>query len=477
MPNPFSFLDPKKESPNSILTPLPSKIWSDPVAPITKAPTSVWDSTSRTWKPEGWKASNPLAAPITGTSTLPSTENQQQGSLTDFSNVMRAVSKSVYQDRQGKEGKVTAGQFDPTKVSGSIFKQIMNSVESSRGSDISKVYGSAVDAAKFDIEKKEQARKFDAELAQKKEEYYGDHPELNYGFSTSNDMRTDRHMNPTAFTTDIAKQAGLVEGVDYTIGDAFPNNPNLFTAKLLGNPIETTIRVIDKIGFMTQSGDARWTYTNAIAGANNQAWQKLGFADKAQVIKEMYRHEGGNGSLFGIKSGEKALTTQQSSALNSIAGSFDNELLVRTFGKLQEANTFIKSLAKDSSNPADDQGLIYSFAKAMDPDSVVREGEYATVQKYAQQWTASFGYDVMRVVNNQEFLTQKARENIKMTVEKKFEASKKSYDNIFNEYSRRINERLNINDGAKYLTQYSFGASDYSDSEMSSVKNKYGINY
>lgn len=158
MPNPFSFLDPKKESPNSILTPLPSKIWSDPIAPITKAPTSVWDSTSRTWKPEGWKASNPLAAPITGTSTLPSTENQQQGSLTDFSNVMRAVSKSVYQDRQGKEGKVAAGQFDPTKVSGSIFKQIMNSVESNRGNDISKVYGSAVDAAKFDLQQKEQAR-------------------------------------------------------------------------------------------------------------------------------------------------------------------------------------------------------------------------------------------------------------------------------------------------------------------------------
>jgi len=34
-------------------------------------------------------------------------------------------------------------------------------------------------------------------------------------------MRTDRHNNPVAMTTDVAKTLGLVEGVDYTVGDPF----------------------------------------------------------------------------------------------------------------------------------------------------------------------------------------------------------------------------------------------------------------
>jgi hypothetical protein len=122
----------------------------------------------------------------------------------------------------------------------------------------------------------------------------------NYGqglsFNTgSTGMRTDRHNNPTAFTTEVAKQAGLVEGVDYTIGDAFPNNPNLKTAKLLGDPVGTTIKVIDKIGFYTPSGQPRWTYINQIPDAKN--WSNLSYDQKAKVVAQMYQHEGGNGSL------------------------------------------------------------------------------------------------------------------------------------------------------------------------------------
>lgn len=111
----------------------------------------------------------------------------------------------------------------------------------------------------------------------------------------SGGMRTDRHNNPAAFTTDIAKQAGLVEGVDYVRGDAFPNNPNLFTAKLLGDPVATTIKVIDKIGFYTQGGAPRWTYIAQIPEHKN--WANLDYAGKANVVAQMYQREGGNGSL------------------------------------------------------------------------------------------------------------------------------------------------------------------------------------
>ena len=108
-------------------------------------------------------------------------------------------------------------------------------------------------------------------------------------------MRTDRHNNPTAFTTEVAKTADLKLGVDYTVGDPFPNNPNLYTARLIGDPIAQTIKVIDKIGFYTQSGKPRWTYINSIPQTKN--WSNLSYNQKADVIKQMYAREGGKALL------------------------------------------------------------------------------------------------------------------------------------------------------------------------------------
>jgi len=104
--------------------------------------------------------------------------------------------------------------------------------------------------------------------------------------------RTDRHNNPTAFTTDIAKQAGLKEGVDFEIGDKFPEG-NFKTARLLGDPIDTTIKVIDKIGFFTQGGKQRWTHT----ALSSDKWNSLSRDEKSKVIKDMYQKEGNSGLL------------------------------------------------------------------------------------------------------------------------------------------------------------------------------------
>ena len=116
-----------------------------------------------------------------------------------------------------------------------------------------------------------------------------------YQTAPTGGFRTDRHNNPTAFTTQIAEQAGLQEGVDYIVGDPFPDNPNMFTAKLIGDPIDETIKVIDKIGFYTQGGQQRWTHT----AIPEQQWKNMDYQQKTDVIKDMYKKEGGSGVLFG----------------------------------------------------------------------------------------------------------------------------------------------------------------------------------
>jgi len=106
-------------------------------------------------------------------------------------------------------------------------------------------------------------------------------------------MRTDRNNNPTAFTTDVAKSLGLVLGKDYTQGDKFPGNSNLYTARLVGDPVAITIKGLDQGGFYTQSGKPRWTHT----AIPQSQWNKYSYAQKVAVVKQMYQKEGNKGAL------------------------------------------------------------------------------------------------------------------------------------------------------------------------------------
>lgn len=102
--------------------------------------------------------------------------------------------------------------------------------------------------------------------------------------------RTDLNNNPTAFTTDLAREAGLVENVEYSIGDPFTVGTTvLHTAKLLIDPIQTTIKVIDKIGFYTSAGQNRWAYM----GMPKSIWDTLAEPQKIYIIAFMYRREVG----------------------------------------------------------------------------------------------------------------------------------------------------------------------------------------
>jgi hypothetical protein len=104
-------------------------------------------------------------------------------------------------------------------------------------------------------------------------------------------MRTDENNNPTAFTTDIAREAGLVLGVDYAQGQPFESGSHTYyTAKILpANPIPVTIRVIDAIGYKTKAGQERWTYICL----PKWLWDSLTDDEQRDVIGYHYQWEGG----------------------------------------------------------------------------------------------------------------------------------------------------------------------------------------
>jgi len=113
--------------------------------------------------------------------------------------------------------------------------------------------------------------------------------EQDFRLGVEDKMRTDNNNNPTAFTTDIARQAGLILGKDYEEGDPFPVPSSLVTAKLLGDPVAITIRVIDAIGYKTKGGKPRWDYICL----PRFVWYSFTPEQKRNVIGYHYLCEGG----------------------------------------------------------------------------------------------------------------------------------------------------------------------------------------
>jgi hypothetical protein len=148
------------------------------------------------------------------------------------------------------------------------------------------------------------------------------------------------------------------------------------------------------------------------------------------------------------------LSAQTAAAVRSKVGKFSTEPIVQNFATIQEGYNFVQSLSDDTTNPADDQALIYALAKTLDPGSVVREGEYATAQKYAQSWIKAFGTGVEQAIAGTGFLSKEARENIKNTIESRYNASKTSYENLYTNYTNSVNSLTGRSDGDSFLVDY-----------------------
>lgn len=154
------------------------------------------------------------------------------------------------------------------------------------------------------------------------------------------------------------------------------------------------------------------------------------------------------------------LNSTQATAIRGLTTKFSSEPVVTGFSTIQEGRNFANSLSNKTTNPADDQGLIYALAKALDPNSVVREGEYATAQKYSQSWVKAYGKGVTQALAGTGFLSEEARKNIKKTIESKYNASKASYDNLKKSYSTGIDKISGKSNGKDYLREYEIGVQE-----------------
>jgi len=143
----------------------------------------------------------------------------------------------------------------------------------------------------------------------------------------------------------------------------------------------------------------------------------------------------------GTAKSDGGLTPAQiNSTVNSIAGAFDNEPIVKNYNTTQEGYQTISTIGVDTKSPADDIAFIYAFAKIMDPNSVVREGEYNTIQKYAQSWAQNFGFSAKRIFSNSNFLSPDAKKKMLGALTPKIDTITNQYNNVRQEYQRQIDD-------------------------------------
>lgn len=163
-----------------------------------------------------------------------------------------------------------------------------------------------------------------------------------------------------------------------------------------------------------------------------------------------------NSSINGSHSEQlyAGLSNPTATAVRLKVSKFSTEPIIQNFATIQDGYNFASSLDTNTTNPADDQALVYALAKALDPGSVVREGEYATAQKYAQSWINAYGKGITQAVVGTGFLSKTARENIKKTIEQKYISSRESYDQVVSSYTSNINSLTGRGDGAQFLTDY-----------------------
>lgn len=121
------------------------------------------------------------------------------------------------------------------------------------------------------------------------------------------------------------------------------------------------------------------------------------------------------------------------------ANQFGTSDIVNKYNNIIAASNLISGVDPYTDNPAEHQAVIYNFAKALDPDSVVREGEYATVKKYSQSLINKYGGEIRQAIKGTGFLSPGAIQAIQQATDNRIKAYEPQYLNLRAQTAQRIN--------------------------------------
>lgn len=156
--------------------------------------------------------------------------------------------------------------------------------------------------------------------------------------------------------------------------------------------------------------------------------------------------------------------------IDTRAKDFSNSDITKKYNATVDSINIVNGIEPTSKNPADHQTIVYAFAKSLDPESVVREGEYATIKKYAQSAIDRFGKEISNAIAGTGFLSSDAIKNIQTTMANNLKSRKPQYDNLRGETARVINNIAGSNIADEVLIDFGGGLSDGGGSEEDQLR-------
>jgi hypothetical protein len=128
----------------------------------------------------------------------------------------------------------------------------------------------------------------------------------------------------------------------------------------------------------------------------------------------------------------------QNKLINS-AAEFNSRKEVQKFVATIDAANVLNIVDPKSKNPADHQAIVYGFAKALDPESVVRGEEYEAVKKYSQSLFNKYKGEIKNAIAGTGFLSEDAITDMQTTISNLYNARLPIYENAYAEKARTIN--------------------------------------
>lgn len=168
-----------------------------------------------------------------------------------------------------------------------------------------------------------------------------------------------------------------------------------------------------------------------------------------------------NGAAIGGQDDAPIISTLDEKTIDNVrseANSFRQEQIVKDYNVILNKQLSIQSILDSGVGGPGDLAIVYEFMKALDPGSVVRETEYATAAKSGNIFSGAFARYNGYLKEEGGFLPDTVKDSFKELIDLKFQSSQSQYDNLYQQYSQRINNLAGGKDVApEVLTDYSAG--------------------
>lgn len=160
------------------------------------------------------------------------------------------------------------------------------------------------------------------------------------------------------------------------------------------------------------------------------------------------------------KSGKTAdmlgeLNPRQSAIVQQINTSIDSSPITKQYVELQsQYNNMLGSVGKGDG--AGDIATIYTFMKALDPDSVVRETEYETGAQKSGNIFSGYMAKFNGMLNPKGgFVSEQAKQNILNTINDRFKVKGQQYKNFRDQKIKQL-ELRGVPGAGDFVTEYDF---------------------